>query len=226
MAILDDSDLEQEVPVEPAMMRRSSTNIKAVAHATSAPLSKPSETFREAVMSSIVELREALHLNFFATTALSLPRFEAKFLRFERRHHQRDKKRRPESLLAASFVVNGSCWYPSSSLPPSLVAAFFPRSLVVPSPEGDTRYHESKAQARLCCFVSACLFDESLFAKAIMSKRFRDSRRPIAVLHDPTPACSEKFRPPFAAMVRESSGSCYFSFVDRCGDAIGPRVEL
>jgi hypothetical protein len=158
--------------------------------------------------------------------AISFPRFQVKFLEFERIHHKRHPKLRPESLLAARFVVNGSVWYPPSTLPSTLLSAFFPHSVVVPSPEGDTRYHESKAQASLYCFISACLSNESLFAKEIMSKSFLGSRRSMAVLYDPRNHGSDKRRPPFAVMLRESSGSCYFSFVDSRGNAIGPRVEL
>jgi hypothetical protein len=70
------------------------------------------------------------------------------------------------------------------------------------------------------------LSNESMFAKEMMSKRILDSRSPIAVLYDPRPIPSVINRPPFAVIVRQSSSSSYFSFVDRCGDAIGPRVEL
>lgn len=253
-AIFDDSDVEEELPVKPVMHRKSSRKEKAASAQPSPsnqpesvtkrkssrvemaaptlvptlplPSNQPLETFREAVLSSNVELRQALNLDHFAMGAISFPRFQVKFLEFERIHHKRHPKLRPESLLAARFVVNGSVWYPPSTLPSTLLSAFFPHSVVVPSPEGDTRYHESKAQASLYCFISACLSNESLFAKEIMSKSFLGSRRSMAVLYDPRTHGSDKRRPPFAVMLRESSGSCYFSFVDSRGNAIGPRVEL
>jgi hypothetical protein len=188
-------------------------------------------------LSSLAGQRAPLPLHHFAMSALSLPKYERKFLKFAKFQHKAVKGGRGRvwstTKLAASIICpaigrNGreltSCWSPPSDLGRDLLTNFFPGSTL--SPNG-IRYHESRSQATLYFFMAAILNgDESLVGDAIRStKLVRESLGLPAVLFDNLNLLpKDRHCAAFAIIAKDKHGSLYFSFVDGSGNLVRKQM--
>ena len=152
------------------------------------------------------------------------------------RHHLHSHqigKRRTTMMHAACILVKGedtiddsNLWYPSTKTCPFLIAAYFPLSVV--GPDGQ-RYHESKSKATTYCFIQAILAGDAKFVRDELVGRYLRCQEMQRVLFDPSHTKGNKNKPtkqPCAVVTRGKSGSCFFSFMDRNGKCVGPKLVV
>ena len=121
-------------------------------------------------------------------------------------------------------TADSTPWYPSNKTCPFLLAAYFPGSVV--GPDGK-RYHNSKANATKYCFIQAILAGDAEFVRNELMGRYLRRDEKQRVLFDPSRAKgkNEPTKQPFAIVVKDKSSTTgFFSFVDRNGKCVGPKL--
>jgi hypothetical protein len=246
-AIYDDSDVDEvedeigvvmpEIILPPRRISKKqdadppSMSGRSKPSTATSPIGLPVEDRVAFILSVPTVLRRPLPLLHFAMSALSLPKYKKKFLQFAQFHHTTVEGSRRVTKLAASFMCpagggNTSSWSPPSDIGQDIVGTFFRKSVL--SSDG-IRYHESKSQAMLYCFMAAILNgDESLLIDAIRSTKLLQGsfEQPLVLYDNQGLVSNDRSRTPFAVLTKDLSGFIHFSFVDERGSFVGRQISF